>query len=878
MSTKKKALSENWKFRQTTTLNNKTAKELLPVSQFPTVAHIDLLHHGLIKDPYLDANELESLWVNDADWEYVTSFWQPEFDESDFKAELVCEGLDTICTVVLNGTTILEARNMHIEHRVDVTTCLSPGPNTLELKFKNAPAFAKAEMKRIGYKGNGTDVHFGGPERLFVRKAQYHWGWDWGPALNTCGPWKPIWLQTWDGAHKTGDGTRITDLKIRQHFSDDLKSVKLQVIAKVECENPSPERAILVLIKNPGGGQVGGTVSLSPDSADTFSTEIEIRYPELWFPFTYGEQPLYEVICSSPFNDSKGFKFGIRRLRLLQHPLKKEPGTSFTFEINNVRIFAGGACWIPCDYLLPRVTEKRLRDWLTLAKSGNQAMIRVWGGGLVESDDFYNICDELGILVWQDFLFACGDYPASADFVAQIKAEAEQQVRRVGHHACLAIWAGNNEDYMLAEKWGWEYDMKDENEENWAKSNFPSRLIYEKVLPDVCERLAGDVPYWRSSPYGGSTSNDTTVGDTHIWDVWHGKMSPYQSYKTYTSRFVSEFGFESAPSLRVLHLAITQPSERHWQSLSFDAHDKGPGHQRRYPMYSGENFRFQFNPLSSFVYCSQFLQAEAMSYAYNHWRREFRGEGEENCSGILVWQLNDIWPGTSWALVDSEGGRKPSFFITKRALAKVVVGMERVLTEQDGNYMTGYSYPEKREKMEVWGVNGHLTNLKVTLKIKAFDIGSGEEVVIPDFETEREVVLKANQSTELAAFKIPKAETTVIAAYLDDTSTNTRLARWISWPEPLKFVKFSPSLKVTHELTRREGNEIVVLKSNAPVKGVVVQVPIEDGGKDAALEDNFVDLVPGEEVEIWVGEGGLGGRGVETRFLCDWEYKEGFVL
>lgn len=349
-------------------------------------------------------------------------------------------------------------------------------------------------------------------------------------------------------------------------------------------------------------------------------------------------------------------------------------------------------------------------------------------------------------------------------------------------------------------------------------------------------------------------------------------MSPYQSYKDYTSRFVSEFGFESAPSLRALHEAITDPSERHWQSLTFDAHDKGPGHQRRYGMYCGENFRFQFNPLASFVYCSQFLQAEAMSYAYNHWRREFRGEGEENCSGILVWQLNDIWPGTSWALVDVNGGRKPSFYITKRALGKVVVGMERVKTGIYGNYMTDWSYPEKKDKVEIWAVNGFVSELEATLKLSAFDITTGEEVELPEKERTRKLVLGGNKTTEITKIDIPNADKTVVVAYLDDEKTGERLARWISWPEPLKFVKFHKELKIDTVLD----GETVTLKANAPVKGIVLQVPLEEGGDDAIFDDNFVDLVPGEEIKI--GVKGLDGRKIETRFLCDWEYKDGFVL
>lgn len=360
-------------------------------------------------------------------------------------------------------------------------------------------------MKRIGYKGNGTDVHFGGPERLFVRKAQYHWGWDWGPAVNTSGPWKEVWVEVFE--------ERVVEVLVRQEVAEDLGSAVLKVSGKVEGKKGA---RVEVEIKGPDGKSVLKE-NVENDEDGTFKKDLKVEKPELWWPFTYGAQPLYTVSASIPDSHTETRTIGFRRLRLLQHPLKTAPGTSFTFEINNTRIFCGGSCWIPGDFMLPRMTPTRYHSWLSLAKSGNQAMIRVWGGGIVESDSFYKSCDELGILVWQDFLFACGDYPASDDFCALVKEEAEQQVKRVGHHASLVVWAGNNEDYMLAERWGWEYDPKDQ-EGPWDKTNFPARKIYERLLPEVCERLAGDVPYWRSSPYGGETSNDVTVGDTHIWD------------------------------------------------------------------------------------------------------------------------------------------------------------------------------------------------------------------------------------------------------------------------------------------------------------------------------------------------------------------------
>lgn len=284
-------------------------------------------------------------------------------------------------------------------------------------------------------------------------------------------------------------------------------------------ENLGSDQEVTIEVVDPTGKEIlHRSVQLS---GGKFATTVTVANPQLWYPHLYGAQPLYNFTARLGDCDSRSQHIGIRRLQLLQHPLKHEEGSSFVFEINNIRIFAGGSCWIPGDFMLPRMTYARYYDWLKLAKDGNQSMIRVWGGGIVESDEFYNICDREGILVWQDFLFACGNYPASKDFMEGIKIEAQQQLKRVGHHASLVIWAGNNEDYMLAERWGWELDMSDE-EGPWDKTDFPAREIYERLLPSLVEGLGGDVPYWRSSPYGGSFSNDTTVGDTHVWD---GKCS-----------------------------------------------------------------------------------------------------------------------------------------------------------------------------------------------------------------------------------------------------------------------------------------------------------------------------------------------------------------
>lgn len=340
-------------------------------------------------------------------------------------------------------------------------------------------------------------------------------------------------------------------------------------------------------------------------------------------------------------------------------------------------------------------------------------------------------------------------------------------------------------------------------------------------------------------------------------------MAPYQDYKLYMSRFVSEFGFESAPDIRTIHKAITDPKERFSQSSTWDVHDKAPGNTRRYGMYMSENFRFVVAPMDNYVYCTQFLQAEAMKYAYNLWRREFKGPGEENCSGALVWQLNDVWPGMSWAVVDVDLNPKSAFYVIKRALAPVVVGMERTVTKET-LFPQVINYVPEKAALDIWAVNGRVQNIEAVVKLAAFDVETGAPVALE--QTEIAATLLPNRASEVGKLAIPNATGTVVVAQLCEKGSDAVLARWVSWPEPLKFLYFAKDLKVSAEVVA--GGDSVVLSTNAPAKGVVLSVPIEEG-EDAQWADNFIDLVPGEK--LTVGVKGLEGRSVKLRWLCDWE-------
>jgi beta-mannosidase len=356
----------------------------------------------------------------------------------------------------------------------------------------------------------------------------------------TCGPWKPIYLEIYE--------SRIKDLSYSINLDETLANADVTVVADVGYDHKAVSFDI----------SIDGRI-LEERKAYTHEgvakTKFHVQNPQLWWPFTHGSQPLYvisaKLLSTKPsLNRKVAKRFGIRKVELIQRELKDADGTSFFFQINNIPMWIAGSCWIPADSFLPRVTPQKYYDWVTLARSGNQAMIRVWGGGIYEHDAFYDACDELGVLVWQDFMFACGNYPAYPTILESIALEAEQNIKRLRHHPSIVIWAGNNEDYLYMALAGLEYDQDDQDPQHWLTTTWPARYIYEHVLANACKTLCPDIPYHPGSPYGGLIAMDDEIGDIHQWGVWHLQKAPYQDYGKMGGRFVSEFGMHGYPVRR----------------------------------------------------------------------------------------------------------------------------------------------------------------------------------------------------------------------------------------------------------------------------------------------------------------------------------------
>lgn len=776
----------------------------------PGTVHQALMAAGHIPDPFVGLNELAVQWVGERDWLYRCRFDLP-FDGSG-SVDLCFDGLDTFATVWLNGQQVLVSDNMFVPARVEVGSLLRPGGNELQILFESAWRRGKEREAEHGV----MHVWNGDPSRVYVRKAQYHYGWDWGPTLITAGPWRSVRLEVYHA--------RIADLHCAGTVAPDLQSASLAVTVDVE----GAAGAIALALIDPQGAVVDQVQA--PVTANQAQHRFQMETPQLWWPNGQGAQALYQVtatlLSEETVLDRQDVRVGLRRLRLLQEPLANEPGTSFVFEINNVALFCGGVNWIPADSFLPRITPERYGGLLQLAADANMLMVRVWGGGIYEADIFYELCDELGLLVWQDVMFGCGLYPAYPEFQASVRAEAEAAVRRLRNHPSLALWCGNNEDYILAASLG-RYDPSAEGD--LTESVFPARALYEELLPEVCAALDPGTPYWPGSPFAGRNPNDGTVGDRHTWDVWHGQMAPYQKYPAFAGRFVSEFGMQAFPSEATI-AAFAPPDERYVGSRTLEHHNKAEGGVRRLAVYLADTVRPPAD-LAGTVYATQLVQAEAMGAALRGWRRRFGGAGRQEVAGALIWQLNDCWPVISWAIVDYALRPKAAYYTVKRELAPLVIGLA---AGPDG--------------AAIWAVNGRQDPVEADLLLQAWTLDG-----VLKSEVQRPAMLPPNQATELGLFEITAQEPLVIGARL--LAAGAVLSRAALWPEPLKYLSLTfPELVVAQD------GEHLRLRVSRPAKGVWLAA--EDGVR---WSDNFLDLLPGDE-QIIVAHG-LGNGAVQARWL-----------
>ncbi|BDZ42305.1 beta-mannosidase [Paraoerskovia sediminicola] len=614
----------------------------------PGCVHTDLMDAGLVPDPYLDENEREVQWIARTGWEYATEIVWSEVDAD--RVDLVCDGLDTVATIELNGARVATTQNMHRSYRFDVTGRLIAGSNRIVVRFASALAHAERERDRIGALPipNSASVH----PINFVRKMASNFGWDWGPVLTTAGIWRPIALESWTAARlsrvrpavtvRTGDGADVGE--------DDARATTGIVDVHVDLERAGVAGDLRVR------AAIEGSVDevVVPAGTDVARLTLEVADPELWWPRGYGAQALSDLRVVLTAADEAGEnreleewrrRIGFRTVELDTSP--DEVGSAFTLVVNGRPIFVRGANWIPDDCFPARVDAARYRRRIEQAARANIDLLRVWGGGIYESEDFYDTCDELGVMVWQDFLFACAAYPEEEPILSEVEAEARENVARLMPHASLVIWNGNNENFMGWHEWGWPARV---GARGWGLR------YYLDLLPRIVDEVDGTRPYCPGSPYSGSFerhTGDDDHGSSHVWDVWN--TTGYEDYRARTPRFASEFGWQGPPTWATLTRAVSDAPLAP-NSPGVLAHQKATDGNGKLARGLAPHFPSP-TTMEDWHFANQLNQSRAVAVEIEH-LRSHRGR----CMGSIVWQLNDCWPVTSWAAVDGDGRAKPLWF------------------------------------------------------------------------------------------------------------------------------------------------------------------------------------------------------------------------
>ena len=641
----KLTLNGHWQIQQA----QSSEASWLP-AEVPGLVHTDLLAAQGIPDPFYRDNELQVMWVGETDWRYRRTFFVPEDFLQNEHVVLQCAGLDTLATITLNGRIIAQTDNMFRTWEFDVKEYLLPGENEIDILFESALRIGQEKLADRYIHSWSTDDHKL-PGGNYIRKAAYHFGWDWGPKLIPSGIWRDIELLAFD--------SRLDDV----HITEDHSQEELVMLhAQVHVESKGEQSLTAVCTVTYSRGVVA--IQESAVTNDMAAFDIPITKPQLWWPNGLGEQPLYSVEIR--LEDAQGLildlwhkRIGLRTLELDRH--EDEWGESFQFLINGLPFFAKGANWIPADNFVTRLTDDHYRQLLEDTAAANMNMLRIWGGGIYEQDIFYDLCDELGICIWQDFMFACATYPTFDEaFMATVKEEAIDNIKRLRHHTCLAVWCGNNEleQGLVTESWT-PISM---SLEDYGR-------LFDQLLPELVSDLDPQTSYWPGSPHSPHGNrydwNNPKWGDAHVWEVWHGKQ-PFEYYRTCKHRFCSEFGFQSFPEPQTVK-SYTVPEEHNITSYVMEHHQRSGIGNQTIIHYMLDWFRMPTS-FENTLWLSQIVQGTSMRYAVEHWRRSMpRG------MGTLYWQLNDCWPVASWSSLDYYGRWKALHYMARRFYAPVII-------------------------------------------------------------------------------------------------------------------------------------------------------------------------------------------------------------
>ncbi len=646
----------------------------------PGCVHDDLRRAKRIPDPFWGTNEADVQWIEERDWEYAASFNADASLLREEVVDLVADGLDTVATVRLNGRVVARTENMFIGHRWNVRGLLRRGRNTLSIRFGSATRYIRTH--RTWHHPREFSDPIG--RCSVLRKQQCQFGWDWGPRFVTAGIWRDIRLEGWSA-------NRLAGVAVTQTHA---RAGRVTLALAHELERPDPGSSCLWRLS------LGASVVASGSGP-----KIAVPNPRLWWPRGQGAQPLYtldvEVVGSGGATIGRwSRRIGLRTIALAKR--RDRWGESFQFEVNGRPVFAKGANWIPANCFVARLGRADYARDLEAAAAAHMNMIRVWGGGIYEDEAFYDLCDELGLMVWQDFMFACTLYPADPAFVASSRIEAEQQIRRLRHRACLALWCGNNE------VWGNNVHELMDPEKTELRADY--ERLFHRALPPVVAAHGGATPYWPSSPWRGDVAADHAAGeargDTHYWDVWHAR-NPVKDYEKWCFRFVSEFGMQSYSSAAT-QATFCPAQDGNVFGRTMENHQKNKLGNQIILDYVSRRYRFPRDQ-EALVYLSQLNQAHCMQTGVGHYRRLM-----PRCMGALYWQLNDCWPVASWSSIEFTGRWKALHHVARRFFAPAVVsahvhgdeihgiGNYRVSTVRRVDIHTSYDGPEASKGVVRW--------------------------------------------------------------------------------------------------------------------------------------------------------------------------------
>jgi beta-mannosidase len=784
---------EKWQFK------NAKETEWLK-AKVPGTVHTDLLNLKKIPDPYLANNESTLQYLENENWDYKTNFIITKTELDNENIDLQLDGLDTYAKVFVNDSLVLEANNMFRTWIIDIKEHLRLGKNTIIIQFESAVNKAKAEAAKLPYT-------LPGDEKVFVRKAQYQFGWDWGPRLVTCGIWKDVKLKFWKQA-------KINHV---QFIQKNLTPTKAIVEFKLQIFSALDDVYQMKVFENNSTKVFDMDVRLQK-GLNTIKLPIEIKNPKLWWTHNLGQQNLYNYSFKlSNFNhfvDSISTVFGLRTIELVQE--KDSIGQSFYFKLNGVPIFAKGANCIPEDNFLPRVALAKTKELIKNAKAANINMLRVWGGGTYASNDFYKLCNENGILVWQDFMFACAMYPADNEFLSNVSAEVIEQIIRLRNNPSLAIWCGNNEIDEGWKNWGWQKQFNYTTADS-TKIAQQYKTLFEIVIKNAVYQLDSSMAYWPSSPsIGWGRKESLTQGDAHYWGVWWG-MEPFKIYENKVGRFMSEYGFQGMPSIQTFkNMGALQLKDGQsvLDSSVLKTHQKHPTGYKTIQTYMERDYLVP-KTFENYVYVSQLLQAEGIKTAIEAHRRAM-----PYCMGSLYWQLNDCWPVTSWSSVDYNGNWKALHYQVKQSFSDILI-----------------SFQDKGDSVLVYIVSDKLAPIKGSLQIKLIDFQGKEH-----FAESEDIVIKPNTSSVYYYFSKANLKedislkNIVLKASFTHKTANFSTLHYFNNPKNLSIQK--PNIRLKYI-----GNKQIEIITDVLAKNVYLS--FENG--EIKLNDNYFDLLPNEK-------------------------------